>query len=123
MHDRIYDSICEVIGSTPIVRLKRIPENHWSEMLVKLESLNPGGSVKDRIGLSMIEAAERDGRLKPGGTIIEATSGNTGIGLALVAASKGYKLVLVVPDKMAREKIFHLRALGAEVMLTRSDVG
>src|ERR1700756_3053682 len=123
MHDRIYESICEVIGSTPIIRLKRIPENHWSEILVKLESLNPGGSVKDRIGLSMIEAAERDGRLKPGGTLIEATAGNTGLGLALVAAQKGYKLILVIPDKMAQEKILHLRALGAEIRLTRSDVG
>jgi cystathionine beta-synthase len=92
-------------------------------LFVKLENQNPAGSIKDRIGLSMVEAAERDGRLKPGGTIIEATAGNTGLGLALVAAQKGYKLILVVPDKMAREKIFHLRALGAEVMLTRSDVG
>src|SRR6516162_2314981 len=100
MHDRIYDSICEVIGGTPIIRLKRIPEKHWAEMLVKLESMNPGGSVKDRIGLSMIEAAERDGRLKPGGTIVEATSGNTGLGLALIAALKGYKVILVLPDKM-----------------------
>ncbi|HYJ17548.1 MAG TPA: cysteine synthase family protein, partial [Burkholderiales bacterium] len=92
-------------------------------LFLKLESQNPGGSIKDRIGRSMIEAAERDGRLKPGGTIIEATAGNTGLGLALVAALKGYKLILVVPDKMSREKIFHLKAMGAEVRLTRSDVG
>ena len=81
----VYDNICQVIGNTPIVRLNRIPKDGWAEILVKLESFNPGGSVKDRIGLSMIEAAERDGRLKPGGTIVEPTSGNTGIGLAMVA--------------------------------------
>src|SRR6266568_9068258 len=104
MHEKIYDSICDVIGRTPIIRLKRIPENNWAEMLVKLESLNPGGSVKDRIGLSMIEAAERDGQLRPGGTIIEATAGNTGLGLALVAAAKGYRIILVIPDKMSEEK-------------------
>src|SRR5215813_1650992 len=122
MHDRIYDSICEVIGSTPIVRLKRIPENHWSEMLVKLESLNPGGSNKDRIGLSMIEAAERDGRLKPGGTIVEPTSGNTGVGLAIAAAHKGYRCIFVMPDKMSQEKISMLRAYGAEVVITPTAV-
>ena len=92
-------------------------------LFLKLESQNPGGSIKDRIGRSMIEAAERDGQLKPGGTIIEATAGNTGLGLAQVAVLKGYKLILVVPDKMSREKIFHLKAMGAEVLLTRSDVG
>jgi cysteine synthase A len=118
MHDRIYDSICEVIGSTPIVRLKRIPENHWAEILVKLESLNPGGSVKDRIGLSMIEAAEREGRLKPGGTIVEATSGNTGIGLAMVCAAKGYKAILTMPDDVNIERVALLRAYGARVILT-----
>ncbi len=118
MHNKIYDSICDVIGSTPIIRLKRIPENDWSEMLVKLESLNPGGSVKDRIGLSMIEAAERDGRLKPGGTIIEATSGNTGIGLAMVCAAKGYKAILTMPDDVNMERVALLRAYGARVILT-----
>src|SRR5438128_372989 len=118
MHDKIYDSICEVIGSTPIIRLKRIPENHWAEILVKLESLNPGGSVKDRIGLSMIEAAEREGRLKPGGTIIEATSGNTGIGLAMVCAAKGYKAILTMPDDVNIERVALLRAYGARVFLT-----
>ena len=92
-------------------------------LFVKLESQNPGGSIKDRIALSMIEAAEKDGRLKPGGTIVEATAGNTGLGLAQVGIPKGYRIMLVVPDKMAREKIQHLRALGAEVRLTRSDVG
>jgi cysteine synthase A len=118
MHDRIYDSICEVIGSTPIVRLRRIPGDHWAELLVKLESFNPGGSVKDRIGLSMIEAAERAGHLKPGGTIIEATSGNTGIGLAMVCAAKGYKVILTMPDDVSIERVALLRAYGARVILT-----
>eukprot|EP00741_Cyanophora_paradoxa_P004443 tig00000802_g4313.t1 len=92
-------------------------------LFVKLESQNPGGSIKDRIALFMIESAEREGKLQPGGTIIEATAGNTGLGLALVCSRKGYKLILVVPDKMAREKIAHLKALGADVRITRSDVG
>src|SRR5206468_12252732 len=100
----VYDNICQVIGNTPVVRLHRIPKNGWPEMLVKLESFNPGGSVKDRIGLSMIEAAERQGLLKPGGTIVEPTSGNTGVGLALAAAQKGYRLVFVMPGKMSQGK-------------------
>jgi cysteine synthase len=118
MHDRIYDSICEIIGGTPVLRLKRIPKDHWAEILVKLESMNPGGSVKDRIGLSMIEAAEREGRLKPGGTIVEATSGNTGIGLAMVCAAKGYKAILTMPDDVNIERVALLRAYGARVILT-----
>lgn len=118
MHERIYDSICEVIGGTPIVRLKRIPKDQWAEMLVKLELLNPGGSVKDRIALSMIEAAERDGHLKPGGTIVEPTSGNTGIGLAMVGAAKGYKVILTMPDDVSLERVSLLRAYGARVILT-----
>src|SRR5688572_15232435 len=112
----------ELIGKTPLVRVDCFDTN-GSELWLKLESQNPGGSIKDRIGLSMIEAAEADGRLRPGGHIIEATAGNTGLGLALVAALRGYKLTLVVPDKMSQEKVTHLRALGAEVIWTRSDVG
>jgi len=115
-------NLLELIGNTPMLEITRF-ETGSSRLFVKLENQNPAGSIKDRIGLSMIEAAARDGKLEPGGTIIEATAGNTGLGLALVAAQKGYKLILVVPDKMAREKIFHLRAMGAQVVLTRSDVG
>ena len=91
-------------------------------LFVKLENQNPGGSIKDRIGLSIIEDAEKRGRLKAGGTIIEATAGNTGLGLALVAAQKGYRLILIIPDKMSSDKVRHLMALGAEIVLTRSDV-
>ena len=118
MHDQIYDNICQIIGKTPVVRLNRIPKDGWAEILVKLESFNPGGSVKDRIGLSMIEAAEREGKLKPGGTIIEPTSGNTGIGLAMVAAAKGYKVILTMPEEYSVERITLLRAYGAQVVLT-----
>jgi cystathionine beta-synthase len=113
--------LLELIGNTPMVEAKRLDAGR-SRLFLKLENQNPGGSIKDRIALTMIEAAERDGRLKPGGLIIEATAGNTGLGLALVAAQKGYRLLIVVPDKMSQEKIFHLRAMGAEVVLTRSDV-
>ncbi len=116
------DPVLALIGETPLVKITRI-DTGPCELFVKLESQNPGGSIKDRIALAMIEAAERDGKLQPGGTIVEATAGNTGLGLALVAARKGYQLKLVVPDKMSTEKILHLRALGAEVLLTRSDVG
>ena len=118
----ILDNVLEGIGRTPMVKVSKI-DTGPCELFLKLESNNPGGSIKDRIGLAMIEAAERDGRLKPGGTVVEATAGNTGLALALVAAQKGYRLVIVVPDKMAQEKIFHLKALGADVRLTRSDVG
>jgi len=117
-----FSSALELIGSTPMVELKHF-DTGVCRLFVKLESQNPGGSIKDRIGLFMIEAAERDGRLKPGGTMVEATAGNTGLGLAQVATLKGYRVLLVVPDKMAREKIQHLRALGADVRITRSDVG
>lgn len=116
------NNVLELIGSTPIVKLNSFDTGNCS-LFVKLENQNPGGSIKDRIGLAMIEAAERSGQILPGGTIVEATAGNTGLGLALVAAQKGYKLILVIPDKMSQEKIFHLQALGAEVLLTRSDVG
>ncbi len=116
-----YTSVIEMIGNTPMLEVSRF-DTGPCRLLLKLENQNPGGSIKDRIGLSMIEAAERDGLIKPGGTVIEATAGNTGLGLALVAAQKGYKMVVVVPDKMSQEKIFHLNALGAEVMMTRSDV-
>src|SRR5256884_2483047 len=114
----VYDNICQVIGNTPVVRLNRIPKEGWAEVLVKLESFNPGGSVKDRIGLSMIEAAERQGRLKPGGMIVEPTSGNTGIGLAMVCAAKGYKVILTMPDDVNIERVALLRAYGARVILT-----
>lgn len=117
-----YGNALEMIGRTPLVELTRL-DTGLCRLFLKLENQNPGGSIKDRIALSMIEAAERDGVLTPGGTLIEATAGNTGLGLALVASQKGYRLILVIPDKMAQEKIFHLRALGAEVRMTRSDVG
>jgi cystathionine beta-synthase len=115
-------SALELIGNTPMVELTRF-DTGPCRLFAKLENQNPGGSIKDRIGLSMIEAAEREGRIKPGDTIIEATAGNTGLGLAQAGVLKGYHVLLVVPDKMAREKIQHLRALGAEVRITRSDVG
>ena len=117
----IVDSVLELIGRTPMVRARRL-DTGVCELFLKLESVNPGGSVKDRIGLSMIEGAERVGKIRPGATLVEGTAGNTGLGLALVAQQKGYKLILVVPDKMSREKIFNLKAMGAEVVLTRSDV-
>ena len=117
----IHDSVLELVGDTPIVRARRLDTGPCT-LYLKLESQNPGGSIKDRIGLSMIEAAEARGDIAPGATLVEGTAGNTGIGLALVAQQKGYKLVLVVPDKMSREKIFNLKAMGAEVVLTRSDV-
>ncbi|HUI17977.1 MAG TPA: pyridoxal-phosphate dependent enzyme [Alphaproteobacteria bacterium] len=119
---RAQTNVLDLIGNTPMLELTRLDRAH-SRLFLKLESQNPGGSIKDRIGRSMIEAAEREGRIAAGGTLIEATAGNTGLGLALVAAQKGYRLLLVIPDKMSQEKIFHLRALGAEVILTRSDVG
>jgi len=110
-----------LIGNTPVVELTQF-ERGPCQLFLKLENQNPGGSIKDRIALSMIEAAERNGNLKPGGTLVEATAGNTGIGLALVAKLKGYRLILVIPDKMSREKIEYLRAMDAEIVITRSDV-
>ncbi|MEM7222438.1 MAG: pyridoxal-phosphate dependent enzyme [Pseudomonadota bacterium] len=117
-----FGNVLEMIGNTPLIEVRQL-DTGPCRLFLKLESQNPGGSIKDRIGKSMIEAAEAEGKIQPGGTIIEATAGNTGLGLALVAAQKGYRMLLVVPDKMAQEKIFHLQALGAEVRLTRSDVG
>ncbi|MCA9285949.1 MAG: pyridoxal-phosphate dependent enzyme [Phycisphaerales bacterium] len=125
-HDRpvapVFHNILEMIGNTPMLELKQL-DTGPCQLFVKMESMNPGNSIKDRIAISMVEAAEQDGRLKPGGTIIEATAGNTGIALALVASQKGYGMKVVMPDKMSDEKISHLRAMGAEVVLTRSDVG
>jgi cystathionine beta-synthase len=115
-------SILDLIGATPLVEVTHL-DTGPCRLFLKLESQNPSGSIKDRPARAMIEAAEADGRLKPGGMIVEATAGNTGLGLAFVGAQKGYRTVLVVPDKMSREKILHARAMGAEVILTRSDVG
>lgn len=118
----IYANVLELIGNTPIVRINHL-DTGSCELFVKLESQNPGGSIKDRIGLVMIEQAERRGDLKPGAVLVEGTAGNTGLGLALAAQQKGYRLILVIPDKMSREKISNLKAMGAEVVITRSDVG
>src|SRR5258708_19117268 len=121
------ESILDLVGNTPLVRLSRVtrelgPLDQQPLLLAKLEYLNPGGSVKDRIGLPMIEAAERAGKLRPGGTIVEPTSGNTGVGLAIGAAVKGYRCIFVMPDKMNQEKIALLRADGAEVVITPTAV-
>ena len=121
MPAQICNNVLEMIGNTPLIRVRHI-DTGPCELFLKLENQNPGGSIKDRIGLYLIEAAEREGKIKPGGLLIEATAGNTGLGLALVAGQKGYRLLLVIPDKMSQEKIFHLKAMGAEVQLTRSDV-
>ncbi|XHR26896.1 MAG: cystathionine beta-synthase [Chthoniobacteraceae bacterium] len=117
-----YDNILQAVGRTPLVKLNRIGADLASDIYVKVEYLNPGGSSKDRIGVEMVQAAEEAGILKPGGTIVEATAGNTGVGLALVAAVKGYKLIVVLPDKMSGEKIALLRAYGAEVVITATNV-
>src|ERR671923_1950640 len=116
------DSILDLVGHTPMVRLHKVTAGVKPTILAKLEELNPGGSVKDRIGLTMIEEAERTGQLKPGGTIIEPTSGNTGHGLAMAAAIKGYRMVFVMPDKMSAEKISLLRAYGADVVVCPTAV-
>jgi cystathionine beta-synthase len=118
----MFPTVLDLVGSTPIVRLDRISAEVPGAILAKLEFMNPGGSNKDRIGLAMIEAAERDGKLKPGGTIVEPTSGNTGVGLAIAAAQKGYRCIFVMPDKMSQEKISMLRAYGAEVVITPTAV-
>src|SRR6476619_6731843 len=117
MARRAFPTVLELVGRTPIVRLDRLGRDVPGELLAKLEYLNPGGSVKDRIGLAMVEAAEQDGRLRPGGTIVAPTSGNTGAGLAIAAALRGYRCIFVMPDKMSQEKISLLRAYGAEVVI------
>jgi len=119
---QVFDNVLDMIGHTPMLRVRKFNAGPC-ELYLKLELMNPAGSIKDRIGVSMIVEAEKRGEIKPGDTLVEATAGNTGLGLALVAAQKGYRLVLVLPDKMSQEKIFNLRAMGAEVVLTRSDVG
>ena len=118
----VYSNILDLVGRTPMLELTHL-DTGPCRLFLKLEFMNPGGSIKDRIGISMIEEAEKRGDISPGDTLVEATAGNTGLGLALVAAQKGYKMILVLPDKMSQEKIFNLRAMGAEVVLTRSDVG
>jgi cystathionine beta-synthase len=118
----IKNSILDTVGDTPLVRLSRIGSGLRPQIVAKLESFNPGGSIKDRVAVRLVEAAERDGRLRPGGTIIEPTSGNTGTGLAIAARLKGYRVIAVMPDKMSREKIDLLRAYGAEVVVTPTDV-
>ena len=115
------NSVLDLIGNTPMLKTKNL-DTGKCELFLKLECQNPGGSIKDRIALKMINDAEKQGLLKPGGCIVEATAGNTGLGLCLVAAAKGYRMIIVVPDKMSKEKIYHLRAMGAEVVVTRSDV-
>ena len=119
---REYQNILETIGHTPLVKLNKLTRGITSTIYVKIESFNPGGSAKDRVGLKMIEAAEREGLLKPGGTIVEATAGNTGVGLAMVAAIKGYRCIFVMPDKMSMDKVNLLKAYGAEVVITPTSV-
>ncbi|MCH8945049.1 MAG: pyridoxal-phosphate dependent enzyme [Proteobacteria bacterium] len=117
----VYSNILDMVGKTPMLEITHI-DTGPCRLFLKLELMNPAGSIKDRIGISMIEAAEKRGDIKPGDTLVEATAGNTGLGLALVASQKGYRMILVLPDKMSQEKIFNLRAMGADVVLTRSDV-
>lgn len=121
-HAAIHDSILDTIGNTPLVRLSRLAADLTPQVVAKVESLNPGGSIKDRVAVSLIDAAERDGRLRPGDTIVEPTSGNTGTGLAIAARLRGYRVVAVMPDKQSKEKIDLLRAYGAEVVMTPTDV-
>jgi cystathionine beta-synthase len=118
----IKNSILDTIGDTPLVRLSRIGAGLRPQLVAKLETFNPGGSIKDRVAVALIDAAERDGKLRPGGTIVEPTSGNTGTGLAIAARLKGYRVIAVMPDKMSKEKIDLLRAYGAEVVVAPTDV-
>jgi cysteine synthase A len=120
---RIHDDVTQLIGKTPLVRLNRVSEGCGAQVVAKLEFQNPAASVKDRIGVAMVDAAERSGELKPGGTIVEATSGNTGIALAMVGAARGYKVVLTMPDTMSKERRGLLRAYGAELVLTPGSEG
>src|SRR5918999_4564988 len=119
----IANSVLDLVGNTPLVRLNRLRPFNGAEILAKLESMNPGGSVKDRIAVAMVEAAERDGRLKPGATLVEPTSGNTGIGLAMVAAARGYRLILTMPEDMSVERRQLLARFGARIMLTPAIEG
>src|SRR3989440_10040725 len=119
---RQFPTLLDLLGATRIVRRDKLRGAGGAMLLAKLEYLNPGGSVKDRIGLPMIERAEREGKLRPGGTIVEPTSGNTGVGLAIAAAIKGYRCIFVMPDKMSQEKVALLRAYGAEVVITPTAV-
>ncbi len=119
---KIYNSILETVGNTPLIRLNKVSQGVEATLLVKMENLNPGGSVKDRVGIAMLEDAEKRGLLKPGATVIEPTSGNTGMGLAMVAAVKGYKMIFTMPDKMSEEKRSLLRAFGAKVVITPTSV-
>ena len=120
---KIYDNVTELVGRTPLVRLNRLTEELGAQVVVKLEFYNPANSVKDRIGVSIIDAAERVGALRPGGTIVEATSGNTGIALAMVGAARGYRVILTMPDTMSLERRAMLRAFGAEIVLTPGSEG
>ncbi|QFQ01829.1 O-acetylserine sulfhydrylase [Corynebacterium urogenitale] len=120
---QIYENLTDLIGNTPLVKLNKLGEGLGATVVAKLEAANPGNSVKDRIGLAIINAAEKDGSLKPGGTIVEATSGNTGIALAMVGAARGYKVVLTMPETMSTERRVMLRALGAELVLTPGSAG
>src|SRR5437762_3870470 len=117
-----YDSVLETIGWTPLIRLNHVTRGSRTPVYAKAEFFNPGGSVKDRIGMPIIERAEREGRLRPGGTVVEGTSGNTGIGLAIAAALKGYRCIFTMPDKMSQEKVRLLKAFGAEVIVTPTAV-
>ncbi|MCH7856883.1 MAG: cysteine synthase family protein [Gemmatimonadetes bacterium] len=121
-HPRPYNDVTEVVGGTPLIRLNRVARDVPGTIYVKCEFMNPGGSLKDRIGLAMVEAAEREGALKPGGVIVEATSGNTGLALAMVAAIRGYRCIFTMPDKMSQEKVQLLRAFGAEVVIVPTAV-
>ena len=118
---KVYSNILDMVGNTPLLKIINI-DSGICELFVNLENLNPGGSIKDRVGLQMIEDAEKNGSLNTGGTIVECTAGNTGLGLALAAKLKGYKLILVIPDKMSQEKVMHLEAMGVDIVFTRSDV-